>query len=79
LDWRTLNGYWLGRTEEEAQAIYDFGTQWMTAHVYVRGYGKVIAVRRDREFQEVREFIAGVFRCSPDEVVLQDVPRFWFR
>jgi len=74
-----LNAYWLGRTEEEAEAIYDFGVQWMTAHVYVQWYGKVIAVRRDREFQEVREFLADAFGRSPDDVVLVDTPRFWRR
>jgi len=78
-DWYVPNGYWLGRTEEEAQAIYDFGVQWMTAHVHVYWYGKTIIVHRDREFREVREFIAGAFGYSPDDVVLVDTPRFWVR
>jgi len=79
LHWYVPSAYWLGRTEEEAEAIYDFGATWMTAHVYVYGYEKVIAVRRDREFQEVREFIANAFGRSPDDVVLVDKPRFWRR
>ena len=77
------NAYWLGRTKEEAEAIYSFGTEWLTARVYAHGcewvYGRVIAVHRDREFREVREFLAGAFQCSPDDVVLIDTPRFWRR